>query len=68
MNEASNAPVTTETARSGFTRSAFVRALRGTAWLWLLVIPPALVLLWHVRNRGWPSDDSANIMATAYQQ
>jgi len=33
---------------------------------WLLWLPIFLILLWHLRNQGWPNDDAAQYMNTAY--
>lgn len=34
----------------------------------LTISPVFLALVWHINNHGWPSDDPANYMMTAYQQ
>lgn len=35
----------------------------------LLVISPVIIsFLWHINNQGWPTDDAAQYMKTAYQQ
>ena len=35
----------------------------------LLTISPVLIaLVWHINNQGWPNDDAADYMKTAYQQ
>jgi len=35
----------------------------------MLTISPVLIAFtWHINNHGWPNDDAANYMLTAYQQ
>jgi hypothetical protein len=37
-----------------------------SAFAAVLLIPILALLLWHLRNHGWPNDDAANYMTTAY--
>lgn len=32
-----------------------------------LLVPVLLLLLWHLQNQGWPTDDGANFASTAFQ-
>jgi hypothetical protein len=34
----------------------------------LVILPVIVTLLWHLNNQGWPNDDAADYMKTAYQQ
>jgi hypothetical protein len=34
----------------------------------LTLSPVLFALVWHVKNLGWPNDDAANYLLTAYQQ
>lgn len=34
----------------------------------LVIFPVIISLIWHMNNHGWPSDDAAQYMSTAYQQ
>jgi hypothetical protein len=34
----------------------------------LVILPVIVTLLWHMHNQGWPNDDAADYMKTAYQQ
>lgn len=36
--------------------------------IFLTLSPVLFALIWHIRNLGWPNDDPANYMLTAYQQ
>lgn len=36
--------------------------------IFLTLSPVLFALVWHVKNLGWPNDDPANYMLTAYQQ
>jgi hypothetical protein len=36
--------------------------------LLLVILPVIATLLWHLHNQGWPNDDAADYMKTAYQQ
>jgi len=45
-----------------------IGALREFFWALPILAAFLLILGWHVRNAGWPTDDAANYMATAYQE
>jgi len=34
----------------------------------LVILPLVITFLWHLHNQGWPNDDAADYMKTAYQQ
>lgn len=36
--------------------------------LLIVILPVIAILLWHLHNQGWPNDDAADYMKTAYQQ
>ncbi|MCE5212582.1 MAG: hypothetical protein LLG40_13650, partial [Deltaproteobacteria bacterium] len=36
--------------------------------IFLVVSPVILIFLWHFYNLGWPNDDAAQYMKTAYEQ
>ncbi|MCX5848170.1 MAG: hypothetical protein NTW65_01790 [Deltaproteobacteria bacterium] len=36
--------------------------------IFLTILPVIIALAWHINNQGWPNDDAANYMVTAYQQ